>query len=90
MTMTKKYTITENNIDSKIQDELVMVNVSLGKYFSLNEVASIIWELLKKSVSIEEIVADLLTQFDIDRETCEKEVSSFVNELISLKLVKEV
>lgn len=85
----EKYKKSQNHIASKIQDEVVMVDIDLGKYFTLNDVGSAIWEILNAESSLEEIVDQLMTQYDIDRETCHAETAHFLKELIKNKLVEK-
>ncbi len=83
----KRYQQNKDNISSKIQDEIVMVNIILGKYFSMNPVASSIWDAIEKPQSIGEICQTLMEEYDIDEATCTQEVSGFLNELEKLKII---
>jgi len=47
--MQKKYTRNNDTIQGRLNDELVMMDIEKGKYFSLNPVATHIWDLLEKS-----------------------------------------
>jgi Coenzyme PQQ synthesis protein D (PqqD) len=84
----KKYTRNADNIASKIQDEIVMVNVTLGNYFSLNSVASSIWELLEQPRTLDDLCDHLIEEYDIDRESCIKEAQSFLDKLVEHKLIE--
>jgi hypothetical protein len=84
------YTKLPNSISSEIQGETVMVNIDLGKYFALNNVASAIWNLLETDRTEEEIVAAMLEQFDVNEQECREQVSHFLKELVHLNLIKEV
>jgi hypothetical protein len=85
-----KYKRNRDNIASKIQDEIVMVNVKHGNYYTLNPVATSIWELLETPRSRDEICDQLLEEYDIDRETCMLEVDNFLSELNEMKLIDEI
>lgn len=86
----EKFVRTNKNISSKIEDEIVMVDVELGKYFTLNSVASSIWEIVSEPLSMKEIVDQLMEEYDIDESTCIKETKLFLEELIKLGLVEIV
>ena len=51
----KKYQRNKNTVASKLDDELVMIDIDLGKYFSLNQVASSIWDCLDSPKTHDEI-----------------------------------
>lgn len=86
----KKYKRNDDNIASKIHDEIVMVNIEQGNYFGLNSVGSDIWELLAEPASIDELCVSLLEEYEIDRASCEEEVQTFINQLLKQKLIHEV
>lgn len=85
-----KYIRNEENLSSKIHDEIVMVNIDLGNYFSLNPVGSDIWEILQDETSSDELISKLMEMYEIDEATCSKEVNSFLSELLAKKLIREV
>jgi Coenzyme PQQ synthesis protein D (PqqD) len=68
-------------------DEAVMMSVAAGRYYGLNAVASRIWELLERPMTIAELCARLCEEFEVDAKTCEAEVVNFVNELIDNGIV---
>ena len=86
----KKYKRNQENISSKIQNEIIMVNVQQGTYFALNPVASRIWDMIKTPQSIDTICLKLTTEYDIEPELCQKEVSEFLKRCLELKVVDEV
>jgi hypothetical protein len=61
-----------------------------GFYFGLNSVASIIWGKLEKEVSFDEIISDLLNEYNIDKLTCENETKIFLDQLLTKNIIKEV
>lgn len=70
--------------------EVVMLNVQRGAYYGMDETAQAIWSHLDQPRSIAALCAYLLTQFEVDRETCEREVLAFVNEMLKDELVQVV
>lgn len=84
--MDKKYIRKKELLSSKMDDEVVMMHPESGKYFALNPVASRIWELIESPHSLSELVEKLTKEFDVPEQKCHKEVSEFLNEIISKKL----
>jgi Coenzyme PQQ synthesis protein D (PqqD) len=68
-------------------DEAVMMSVAAGRYYGLNAVASRIWELLERPMTIGELCARLCEEFEVDAKTCEAEVLNFISELIDNGIV---
>lgn len=83
----KKYIRNSKTISGRLHDELVMMDIDQGKYFSLNPVATRIWELLADSRDIEELCSVLTGEYDIEPEKCLQEVSEYIGEMIKLGLI---
>jgi hypothetical protein len=75
-------------VSCDIADEAVLLSLSDGEYYGLNEVAASIWKLVQHPRTIAEVRDALLAEYDeIDRAECEEAVLTFVNEMIALNLV---
>lgn len=71
----------EEIVASDIDGETVMMSIENGKYYGLDDIGSRIWELIEKPIKVSDLIDTLLERFDVDRETCEKDVLKFLNEL---------
>jgi hypothetical protein len=77
-------------VTSSLDGEVVMMSIEKGKYYSLNPVSSHIWSLLEEEKSIDFILANLLEVYDIDTDTCMKETSKFIGDMIEENLIQIV
>ncbi|OPY79976.1 MAG: Coenzyme PQQ synthesis protein D (PqqD) [Syntrophorhabdus sp. PtaU1.Bin058] len=68
-------------VASDIDDEKVMMSIEKGRYYGLDPVGSRVWELIGKPVRVSELIDALLLQYDVDRETCERDVLEFLEDL---------
>ena len=59
-----------------------------GGIVNLNETGAFLWRLLEKSSTEPEMVDAILNEYEVDRETAEKDVKAFVEKLTEAKLVK--
>lgn len=75
-------------ISGKLEDQIVMMDIEKGKYFSMNPVATRVWELLEESSSAGELCDQLLNEFEVSREQCFDEVQELLDKLIGLDLVE--
>lgn len=85
-----KYLRNSDLITASLDEDLVMLDIEQGKYFSLNPVASSIWEYLKTPGSAEEITVFLEQEYDVSTEQCVLETAKFLKEMLELGLVKTV
>jgi len=86
-----KIHIDKNSITwRKLRDELVLMHLDTGAYYSLNETGVIIWQGIVDERPHEDIVNDMSEMFDVDRETIARDFERVVNELSDQGLVELV
>lgn len=86
--MTKSKFLRKNEtISGRLHNEIVMMNVSKGKYFSLNPVATQIWDLLEQPLSVDEICGKLSEEYEVDTIRCHKEVEAYLKKMENLGLI---
>ncbi len=85
-----RYERNKKTISGKLHDELVMMDMDQGKYFSLNQTATVIWELLERPLTIEELCEKLTEEFEIDVEQCEADTKQYLEEMMKLGLIRIV
>jgi hypothetical protein len=85
----KKYIRNSKALSGRLHDELVMMDLDQGKYFSLNPVATRIWDLLEKPMDTEELCAVLIAEYNVPPEQCRIEVEDHLSEMGRLGLVLE-
>lgn len=78
----------EEIVASDIDGETVMMSVENGAYYGLDDIGSRIWKLIEKPINVSDLIDTLLEKFDVDRETCEKDVLTFLNELNEDKILE--
>ena len=85
-----KYIRNSKTISGRLLDEMVMMDMNQGKYFSLNRSATVIWEFLDSPRTAEEICNSLTEEFDVDRDQCGREVEEYLEEMVKMKLVIKI
>ena len=71
-------------------DEIALLSASRGKYYGLNSPATRIWELLESPKSMDELIATLMAEYEVDAEECRQQTRELVAELVAENLVGEV
>lgn len=66
-----------------------MMDIEAGKYFSLNPVATRIWELLENPRSLDELCLLLQKEYDVSEVRCRQETEACIKDLIGFGLVRE-
>lgn len=75
-------------LSSRMDQDTVMMHPESGKYFSLNPVATRIWEMLETPMSFTQIVETLLNEFNVTPEVCNKETREFIKTLMEKDIVE--
>jgi hypothetical protein len=80
-------------VTKKVGDEYVLVPIAnniadMDSVYTLNETGAFIWDLLNGSRSVEEIINELTTEYDIDIETATADVFEFADNLKGYLIVK--
>jgi hypothetical protein len=69
-----------------VDDAVVLLSITRGEYFAMNAVGGRIWSLIEQPAALGSIVDQLLTEFEVDRATCEREARAFVTALLEAHL----
>jgi hypothetical protein len=87
VTLSNNIQRNENLLSAAIDDEIVLLDPEQGNYYGLNTVATDIWHLLKKPKSVFTLCQELIEQYDVETELCQKEVLEHLTKLIEQKLI---
>lgn len=75
-------------LTAEVDGETVMFHPGNGTYFALGSVGSRVWELLEEPRSVPDLCDQLRTEFEVDEETCRRDVVEFVDQLLDAQLVE--
>jgi PqqD family protein of HPr-rel-A system len=72
-----------------LEGTTLLLNATTGRYHGLNPVAARIWELLAEPSDEEQLVSQLLREFEVTPEDCRAEVAAFLTGLRDRGLLAE-
>jgi Coenzyme PQQ synthesis protein D (PqqD) len=72
-----------------VDDDTVMFSPEQGAYFGLDAIGTRVWQLLEEPRSLEDVCATLRGEFDVDEETCRRDVEDLIEQLREASLVCE-
>ena len=89
MTDNMRYAKFDNNILSDVfGEEVVLVNLDSGMYYSLRGSATQIWIRLFNQYTLIEILADLIQIYQVTENQLVDDINLFVTQLLELKIIK--
>jgi len=68
-------------LSNSVDDETVLLDVAKSSYYGLGPVASRIWQDLAEPVRVETIVNQLLDEYEVSRDQCERDILIFLRQL---------
>jgi hypothetical protein len=88
--ITRTITISPDVVFERVGDEIVLLEIAEGKYFSLNSIGSHIWELLVKTGDARAVLDQVHEEYDISYESLTRDFERFLGELGEKGLVSKV
>ena len=78
----------ENEVAAKIMDdEAIMINLSTGVYYSMSKVGAVIWELIEKRYSLDEIIKTIAQRYEVSLAQAQADTEGLAAQLIEEALV---
>lgn len=87
---TQNFSISQNALCAKADDETMIMDIEQGKYFVLNAVGTRIWDMLESSTNgmqHSEIIEQLQQHYDAEIALITHEADIFLGQLLERKLV---
>ncbi|HAU68838.1 MAG: PqqD family peptide modification chaperone [Arenicella sp.] len=82
-----QYSLKDQLSVTSIGEESVLLDVSSGQYFGLNELGTKIIEGLMQSLSLDDILLGIVQEFDVDMDQARVDAENLLSELETAGLV---
>ena len=66
---------------AQVRDDLMMLNVEQGAYYSLDSIGAEIWNLLEQPARVRDLVDRLQQRYEVGPEQCQADVLAFIEEM---------
>jgi hypothetical protein len=76
-----------DQVSGNLTGERVVLSMKDGTYYGLTEVGALVWDLLQKPVSVGQLVEQIQASYEIDRETCERDLWNLLDDMSAKDLV---
>jgi hypothetical protein len=84
---TRTVTPNPNTLHRELRGEGVLLQLDTGEYFGLDEIAERMWVLMMEDGDLARVQARLFEEFDVDAETLAADLTGFVDELVTRRLL---
>lgn len=83
-----RYCAIKEHLYSELNGEAVILSLTTGKYYGLNAVGVSVWTAIQEPTTFQDIQSVVMEQYDVDRETCNREVSAFLQRMAEEGLIE--
>ena len=85
--LNQKLSIPENTLSQELHGEVVILNIELESYYSLNAVGRKVWQLLTSTENVKGAIEQLLQIYLVDESTLHDDVTLLAEELLEEELL---
>lgn len=72
---------------AEINGKTVVLNTETEKFYNLDEIGGLIWQLFEKPSTIDDVVAGVSKECDVAVSECYNDIVAFINVLINNSLI---
>ena len=87
MDLDTQLTVPPHVMSRLVGDETVLLDLASGMYFGVDGVAMRIWESIAAGQTLDQTVAAVVVEFEVDKAQAEADVLEFVSELVKRGLL---
>ncbi len=85
--MKRSFSVPTDVVSELINGEAMLLNLSTGRYFSLNSTGAFIWRQLEVHGDINCIVRELAAMYSVDESQARRDVNELMTQLAEQQLV---
>jgi hypothetical protein len=90
LTLKTKVIIPKDVLFHKVGEEMVLLNLVNGKYFSLDDVGADIWSLIVEKGDLDAVHQSLLQQYEVTPQNLEQDLLELAGRLVENELLQIV
>ncbi len=77
-----------DQVSCELAGEAAILNLADGVYYGLDPVGARIWSLLQSPITVAQIRDAILAEYEVDRDTCERDLQALLNDLAKANLIE--
>jgi len=86
----KLYSRSADVCSAELDGTACLFDPSTAEYLNLNSSGTAIWNAISVPKTIEDIISELLNQFDVEPDQCTKETANFLQEAVNKGMIKAI
>ena len=88
----RRFRVRTGEIAAEVDDtgEALLIDLSSGVYYSLQEVGALVWTRIEQGYGIDAITDELVLRFGIERARAVGDVDQLVEQLLAERIIEEI
>ncbi len=82
------YRVSEGQVSSYLEGEVVILDLEGGRYYGLDGVGSLVWDLLQQPRTLDELQEAVMTAYAVDPTACRHDLEEFLDDLCARGIVE--
>ena len=71
----------------ELDGDVVILDVTSGRYFSINDVGALIWDRLEHDTDKDTLVEAVTSEFNVDKDTAKADIDALLDQLTEAGLI---
>jgi hypothetical protein len=81
------YSLSKEYVWKEVGDQVVVLHIETGRYYSLNHPGSLIWKGLMEGLSLDRIIERVCFVFDVDKPTAKKDTEEMIRDFLTKEVI---
>lgn len=81
-------TVIKEQVSSNLGEEAVILDPKSGSYYGLNDVGSLIWNLIQTPKTVSQIQNAVLNEYEVTPEECDPDILELLKDMQSRGLIE--
>ena len=83
-----RFVVSPDQVSCDLGGEAAILHLKTAIYYGLDPVGARVWDLLRTPKTLAEIRDALLTEYEVDSETCERDLRDLLEKLAAGRLIE--
>jgi coenzyme PQQ synthesis protein D (PqqD) len=80
--------VAVDQVSCELEGEAAILNLASGAYHGLDAVGLTVWNMIAQPIEVAQIVDNMIAQYAVDRERCERDVLELLAKLDARGLIQ--
>ena len=81
---------SDSQISTRVGDEVVILELVEGQYYSLEGTGPAIWNLVQKPIRVSEIKEEIVRSFEVEPEVCERDLLLVLQDMVDRRILDQL